>query len=232
MVWQKYSHLLEKSKSKKRKWFRQPHWIAGFLLWFLGSIGNAFAQGLAPQSLLGCLAPVALVVNCILSPCILGEQVCQWHFAGVFCIIAGVVFTVTHIPSQKTDTVTPAKLAFYCTRPATLYISFYLKVWHSARHCFVNCPYLRENFERRELNTVCTNFTETICRHLDKGRSANFHHVTERSRFTSLAKPRTAQFAEDPSAFLPTTKLASDKLAPTHFGSGYTNQQQDDARGK
>eukprot|EP00392_Amoebophrya_sp_AT5.2_P016103 g16346.t1 len=83
---------------------KQPLWLFGFACFLLGQLLMPAALALAPQALLSCLAPSALVANSVLTPCLLGEQLRYYHFFSVLLIFAGCIVSVQYGLRPPDDT--------------------------------------------------------------------------------------------------------------------------------
>lgn len=80
--------------SARRVYWRQPLWLAGLFLVFLGGVGDFVSLGLAPQSTIAALGSVPLVANVILAHWWLGESISIRDGIGTSLIIVGSVLSV------------------------------------------------------------------------------------------------------------------------------------------
>ncbi|CAD7958155.1 unnamed protein product, partial [Amoebophrya sp. A120] len=91
------------SPSKPKPVYQQPLWVFGFSCFLLGQLLMPAALALAPQSVLSCLAPSALVANSVLTPCLLGEQLQRFHYYSVLLIFAGCIVSVLYGLQEEED---------------------------------------------------------------------------------------------------------------------------------
>ena len=73
---------------------KQIRWLLGFVLYIGGQIVAMIALGFGPQSMMAALGAFSLVVNTVLSPCILGETLTCFHIGATAVIIGGVCLIV------------------------------------------------------------------------------------------------------------------------------------------
>ena len=64
-------------------------WWLGLVLMLGGEVGNFFAYGWAPATVVSPLGAVAVVSNCLLSRIVLKEEITKRNLIGVFFAIAG-----------------------------------------------------------------------------------------------------------------------------------------------
>lgn len=104
MLLQKRSHMdneqlpQESRRSECRRW----KWVLGFALYVSGQLSNGAALAYGDQSMLAALGAFSLVVNTLLSPCMLGEILSKRHVLCTLVIVAGV--SVVVVFSSKKDT--------------------------------------------------------------------------------------------------------------------------------
>ncbi len=75
---------------------RQLRWLLGFVFYIGGQIVAMVALGFGPQSMMAALGAFSLVVNTVLSPCILGETLTCFHVGATAVIIGGVCLIVLY----------------------------------------------------------------------------------------------------------------------------------------
>ena len=90
------------SVTQNTNYLRSPYWWAGILLMTTGEAGNFLAYGFAPASIVSPLGVVALVSNCIIAPCLLGERFRQRDFWGVAVAVGGAVTVVLSAKNSET----------------------------------------------------------------------------------------------------------------------------------
>lgn len=86
--------------AERKSYLKSPYWWTGIILMIVGEAGNFLAYGFASASIVSPLGVVALVSNCIIAPCLLGERFRLRDFGGVVVAVAG---AVTVVLSAKTS---------------------------------------------------------------------------------------------------------------------------------
>ena len=85
-----------------KTYLSSPYWWLGLTLMIVGETGNFLAYGFAPASIVSPLGVVALVSNCIIAPCLLGERFRQRDVWGVIIAIGGAVTVVLSAKQSET----------------------------------------------------------------------------------------------------------------------------------
>jgi len=78
----------------KKSYTKEPIWILGIVLVFIGSLLDFGGLAIAPQSLIAPLGSLTLVSNAILAPKMLGEQISRSEILITALIIAGCAMAV------------------------------------------------------------------------------------------------------------------------------------------
>lgn len=122
---QKYSHMQNQAKpqSEQKLYYKQKLWILGFLVYAVGNIGDFVALGFAAQSLVAPLGSVVLVVNAIMSPCVLKEKITLRDLQAILVIIVGDVLIVLYASHEETS-YSLSELIDFFLRP--VFIGFFL----------------------------------------------------------------------------------------------------------
>eukprot|EP00960_Hanusia_phi_P053925 762500-Hanusia_phi.AAC.2 len=100
---QKLAHRRNESSDSTIHYTRLPLWWAGMALMGVGEVGNFFAYGLAPASLISPLGAVAVISNCILARTILKEKLTYRNMLGVSLSLAGAMLVILFAPRTISD---------------------------------------------------------------------------------------------------------------------------------
>jgi len=82
------------SEQEQRKYYLNPWWWAGFLVYASGNGANALALTFAAQSIVTPLASTYLMANAVFSPMYLGEKLTQTDIVGIVCVLIGCALIV------------------------------------------------------------------------------------------------------------------------------------------
>jgi len=124
-VIQKYSHMQNQAKptAEQKEYYKQKVWIIGCMVYIVGNLGDIVALGFAAQSLVAPLGSVVLVVNAIVSPCILKEKITLRDLQAILVIIVGDVLIVLYANHEETS-YSLSQLIDFFLRP--VFIAFFL----------------------------------------------------------------------------------------------------------
>lgn len=102
---QKYSHIQNEKRGKDAlKFFIQPYWMLGLLVFLAGQAGNVIAMAYAPQTMLSALGALSLLFNTIFARVMLGERISRFQVAAMAGVIAGVLLVVCFTPVHPPPT--------------------------------------------------------------------------------------------------------------------------------
>jgi len=104
----KYAHNINHdpaTNKPKKPYIKLPLWWLGIILNAGGELGNLFAYGFAPASLVTPVGSVGVLCNAFLATCFLKEVLRRRDMAGMIAIIIGVVMIVLGVPALP-DTMT------------------------------------------------------------------------------------------------------------------------------
>jgi len=118
---QKYSHMQNQAMPQhmQKIYYKQKLWMIGFIIYAIGNLGDFVALAFAAQSLVAPLGSVVLVVNAIMSPCILKEKITGRDIQAIMLILVGDVLIVLYASHEETS-YSLAELITFFGRPAFL----------------------------------------------------------------------------------------------------------------
>lgn len=122
---QKYSHMQNQARPQQdqKLYYKQKLWILGFIIYAVGNIGDFVALGFAAQSLVAPLGSVVLVVNAVMSPCVLKEKISLRDLQAIVVIIVGDILIVLYASHEETS-YSLSELIDFFLRP--VFITFFV----------------------------------------------------------------------------------------------------------
>ena len=119
---QKYAHNanMDSAGEPIKPFYTIPTWWAGMLLNIGGELGNMFAYGFAPASVVAPVGSVGVVANAVIAVTWLKEPFRGRDGVGLVAVITGVVLVIFGVPEGEAKLNMPVLLHEYYNQAATL----------------------------------------------------------------------------------------------------------------